>query len=411
MMLKYFQETVSGIEAKLAQGGQGTIARKRFALEVARLGTRLYSRERAVAWCGVTVPFELLHAMDVTSCFVEFVAAMLASAGGVEMILEDAESQGYSTDICSYHRSVRGAARRGLMPEPDFLVATTAPCSGGLSTVEHLARHFKKDMFVLHIPYGNDRQSVTYLADQLRAMTGFVAGHTHRPLDEGSLLRTIELTNRTRRLLAEVFDLARRVPTPARRNDMVNLAFIMALLMGTENGLELAGVYRDEFARKVMAGEAGVPGEQVRLLWFQNRIQFKNPLAGMLEEEFKAAVVIDELNQINWDPVDPGAPFESIAAKTLASPLCGPLARRIDDLKRLARDYHVDGVIHPCHWGCRQGTGARGMIEESLGKEGIPVLNLEVDCIDPRNFSEGQLRTRLQAFMEMIIDRKARRGP
>jgi benzoyl-CoA reductase/2-hydroxyglutaryl-CoA dehydratase subunit BcrC/BadD/HgdB len=207
-----------------------------------------------------------------------------------------------------------------------------------------------------------------------------------------------------------VYDLARAVPTPARRNDLVNLAFIMSLLMGTGSGEELARVYRDEFARKVKAGVPGVPGERMRLLWFQNRVQFRNPLAQMLEEEFKAAVVIDELNQINWDPIDPDDPFESIAARTLASPLCGSVDRRIDDLKRLVRDYRADGVIHPCHWGCRQGTGARGMIEEGLGKEGIPVLNLEVDCIDPRNFSEGQLRTRLQAFVEMILDRKAGGG-
>jgi benzoyl-CoA reductase/2-hydroxyglutaryl-CoA dehydratase subunit BcrC/BadD/HgdB len=30
------------------------------------------------------------------------------------------------------------------------------------------------------------------------------------------------------------------------------------------------------------------------------------------------------------------------------------------------------------------------------------VVNLEVDCVDTRNFAEGQLRTRLEAFMEML---------
>jgi benzoyl-CoA reductase/2-hydroxyglutaryl-CoA dehydratase subunit BcrC/BadD/HgdB len=33
------------------------------------------------------------------------------------------------------------------------------------------------------------------------------------------------------------------------------------------------------------------------------------------------------------------------------------------------------------------------------------VLNLEVDCIDPRPFAEGQLRTRLEAFAEMLESR------
>jgi benzoyl-CoA reductase/2-hydroxyglutaryl-CoA dehydratase subunit BcrC/BadD/HgdB len=65
-------------------------------------------------------------------------------------------------------------------------------------------------------------------------------------------------------------------------------------------------------------------------------------------------------------------------------------------------------MINPCHWGCRQGTGSRGLITQELQKAGIPVLNLEVDCVDPRNFSEGQVRTRIQAFVETILARKAR---
>jgi hypothetical protein len=66
----------------------------------------------------------------------------------------------------------------------------------------------------------------------------------------------------------------------------------------------------------------------------------------------------------------------------------------------------VDGVIHPCHWGCRQGTGIRGLIQQGLAELDVPVLNLEVDCVDARSFSEGQLRTRLEAFLELIAGRR-----
>jgi benzoyl-CoA reductase/2-hydroxyglutaryl-CoA dehydratase subunit BcrC/BadD/HgdB len=68
----------------------------------------------------------------------------------------------------------------------------------------------------------------------------------------------------------------------------------------------------------------------------------------------------------------------------------------------LARAYKLDGAINPCHWGCRQGTGARGLISDGLKEINVPVLNLEVDCVDTRNFAEGQLRTRIEAFMEML---------
>jgi benzoyl-CoA reductase/2-hydroxyglutaryl-CoA dehydratase subunit BcrC/BadD/HgdB len=83
---------------------------------------------------------------------------------------------------------------------------------------------------------------------------------------------------------------------------------------------------------------------------------------------------------------------------------------RIGYLQELARSYRVDGAINPCHWGCRQGTGARGLIQEGLREIGVPVLNLEVDCVDERNFSEGQLRTRLQAFIETLEGNRDRAG-
>lgn len=407
MMMDYFKELESGLEAKLQETGLQAKARKKMALEIARLGIRLYSGENRVAWCGVAAPFDLLNAMGVTSCFVEFVGAMLASTGNVAPMLELAEQTGYATDICSYHRAINGAARQGLMPEPDFLIATTCPCSSGMATVENLARHFKKDLFVLNIPSREDQESVRYLADQLRSLVEFVTAHTGRPLEPAHLGATMERANRAREILVEVYELARAVPSPARRRDLVNFSFIMMLLAGTEAAIETAEVYQDEFKQKVAAGTAGVDGEKLRLLWIQNRIQFKNPLEKWIEEEFGAAVVVDELNDVTWDPVDPDEPYEGLARRLLSFPLNGPIERRIEHLQRQAKDYRVDGVLAPCHWGCRQGTGARGLMSDGLKQIGVPFLALEVDCIDPRQFSEGQLRTRLQAFIELLLEKKA----
>ena len=408
MMKHYFKGLVDSIVADSTRKDGVMSARKRYVLEVARLGQRLYSQEGRVAWCGVVTPFDLLHAMGVTSCFVEFVGAVLASTGMVESFLERAEQEGYSTDICSYHRAVNGAALQSIMPEPDFLIASSCPCSSGLSTIEGLAGYFKRDLFVIHVPHDQGTGAVSYLADQFREMVDFVSAHTGQNMDPARLGRVIENTNRTREILLQVYEMAGMVPTPARRKDMINFGFLVSLLMGTENGQELAETYRDEFTQKIRDREAGVPNEQVRLMWYQNRIQFNNPLEEILEDEFRAAVVVDELNDINWDPIDPENPYEGLAKRVLRNPLVGPVDKRIDHLVEMARLNKIDGMINPCHWGCRQGSGARGMIEEGLKRAGIPVLNLEVDCIDTRNFSEGQARTRVQAFIETILARKGR---
>lgn len=410
MMQPYFESVVQGIEAKLRSGADDDAARKQLTLEIARLGVRLFSGKDRVAWCGVLVPFDLLNAMGVTSCFVEFVGAALASSGAAGPPLEEAEQAGYATDGCGYHRAVHGATLQGLMPRPDFLIATSAPCTGGLAVIENLARHFGKDLFVINIPQDRDDAGVAYLADQFRAMTEFVAAHTGEPLDPVRFRAAIERVNRTREIVLELYEYARAVPSPTQRRDMVNFGILLPLLFGTDAAVRVAETYRDQFARKVKAGIAGVPGEQVRLLWIQNRIQFRSQVEESLEEQYRAAIVIDELNDIDWEPIDPDDPYTGLARRALSVPLCGPAATRVRNLQRLARAYRVDGAINPCHWGCRQGAGIRGLLEIGLKDIGVPVLNLEVDCMDERNFAPGQVRTRIEAFMEMLLNQRAAAG-
>jgi len=404
-MYQYFKDMAAGIEAKILQDAELPNARKKYALATARLGSRLYSGNNTVAWCGIAVPFDLLNAMGITSCFVEFVGAVLAATDLADPFLEEAEQAGFTGDICGYHRSVIGAARKKIMPEPDFLIASTCPCSGGVAVMENLARLFNKDLFVLHVPQENSEQGVAYLAGQIRDMIEFIVRHTGEPLDEGKLRQAVENTNRTRKLMQEVYQLAQNVPSPTDGRLLTNFGLVMPLFFGTEAAIEIARAYKDEFTARMDSGIQGVPAEKLRLLWIQNRIQFSNPLVELLEKEYRANIVSDELNDIYWDPIDPQDPYRGMARRAISIPLNGSIQGRIKHLRKLARSYRLDGAINPCNWGCRQGTGARGLISEGLKNIGVPVLNLEVDCVDKRNFAEGQLQTRIEAFVEMLESR------
>ncbi|MBI5498649.1 MAG: 2-hydroxyacyl-CoA dehydratase [Deltaproteobacteria bacterium] len=405
MIGEYFAGLARDIEAKLAAEPAASSARKVFALEVARLGVRLYSPGRPVAWCGVLAPFDLLNGVGVTSCFAEFVGAMLAGMGAATPPLEGAEQAGYAADTCAYHRAVVGAAMQGMMPVPDFLVATTTPCTGGLAAIENLARLFRRELLVLQIPRAETEAGVRFLAGQLERLARFAAGRAGTALDAERVAAAVELSNLTRGLMVEIYDLARKVPSPVGNRDLANFGIVVPLLMGTQAGVDVARATRDELAARVGDGKSGVAGERFRLLWVQNRIQFPNPLLKLLEDEYRAVIVVDELNDVTWEPIDPADPYPGMARRAIGLPLNGPAERRVARLRQLATEYRVDGVIHPCHWGCRQGTGIRGLVQRGFRETGIPVLNLEVDCIDARSFSEGQLRTRLEAFLELIAGR------
>jgi benzoyl-CoA reductase/2-hydroxyglutaryl-CoA dehydratase subunit BcrC/BadD/HgdB len=410
MMMEYFTDLETGLEAAILDGKASP--RKRYALEVARLGKRLYSEDEKVAWCGITAPFDLLNTMGVTSCFVEFIGAMLASTGIAADFLEETDHIGYSSDACSYHRAVTGAVVRGFMPNPEFLIATTNPCSGGLAVLENMAQRFGKKLFVLHIPQDESGGNVRYLANQIRDMAAFITHATGTPLNPDRLKIAIDHTNKARDIMMDVYALARTVPSPVTSRDLGNFGIVMALFLGTEAAVTIAEAYRDEFARRVQAHAAnggGKASEKFRLLWIQNRIQFKNPLEKLLSDTCGAAIVIDELNDITWEPIrndNMDAIYEGLARRSISIPFNGTIQNRVKNLQKLALEYKVDGAVNPCNWGCRQGTGARGLIEEGLKEIGVPVLNLEVDCIDARKFTEGQFATRIEAFVEMMAGKK-----
>jgi benzoyl-CoA reductase/2-hydroxyglutaryl-CoA dehydratase subunit BcrC/BadD/HgdB len=76
-----------------------------------------------------------------------------------------------------------------------------------------------------------------------------------------------------------------------------------------------------------------------------------------------------------------------------------PNTARIDDIIRLAKEYHVDGVIDCNLKFCTLYDTEKPAVAAALEAEGFPVLSIETDYTD--NDAE-QLRTRIEAFVEML---------
>src|SRR4030067_949103 len=91
MMKQFFDDMTAKMEAGLLEKNT---AREKFNLEVTRLGQRLYSGNQRLALCGVCAPFDLLNAMGINSCFVEFWGGVLATAGIANEFMEAAERFG-----------------------------------------------------------------------------------------------------------------------------------------------------------------------------------------------------------------------------------------------------------------------------------------------------------------------------
>ncbi|MGB9791679.1 MAG: 2-hydroxyacyl-CoA dehydratase, partial [Thermacetogeniaceae bacterium] len=117
-------------------------------------------------------------------------------------------------------------------------------------------------------------------------------------------------------------------------------------------------------------------------------------------------LAFEEFNYIYWPPLDPEQPFRSLARKVLSHFDYKPLEERIRVVRELAEKYRVDGIIHFSHHGCRQSTGGSLILKDALQEAGWPFLNLDGDCLDGRSETSGRMLTRLQAFLEILEQRK-----
>lgn len=398
-MKEYFDNLVSGLEGKIQEH---RTARRLLVYEMGRLGQKMFSEKYSVGWTTVFVPFEIFQTMNVVAFFVEFVGAMLANTGFAGNFLQRAEQEGYSTDGCSYHRCVLGAALQKIIPEPKILIGATCPCDGGLKAVYQLGYIYKKPAFTLQIPHECTRESIQYLVSQYHEMIDYITEKTGVNFDIDKLREIIRCSNKSYKIIKQVYEMCKHIPSPITGRELKNFAIIFALIASYPEGTDVARQYVKELEDKISKNIGGLPKEKYRLLWIQNRIQFKNRLVENLEDKFGANVVIDELNHIYWDDLDETNPLEALAERQIMHQFNGDLQRRIEVLKQQAVEYKVDGAIFPSHWGCRQSCGARKIFRDALAEINVPMIALDVDCVDERNFSEGQLMTRLEGFMEML---------
>lgn len=108
--------------------------------------------------------------------------------------------------------------------------------------------------------------------------------------------------------------------------------------------------------------------------------------------------------------LNPDEPLESIAYKSLVSyPLvsCVSLNKRIDLITRAVRDYKIDGAILHSNRSCRPISMGQMDIGRVLADElSVPSVMFDGDHMDGEKFSMAQFQTRIDALMEMILEKK-----
>lgn len=373
---------------------------------VGKLFRKAYQKNSLVSWRSSFVPSEMLFALNIIPFGPEVIISMFANSHLTDDILEVAEDHNCSRDTCAFLRGVTGSVIKNYLAMPNFLIATSLYCHGSAQVFFDIARHYNKPFFYIDVPYHYNRHyAVDYVATQIKNILKKMADISGMKFQEEKLSQAIENSNQARDYFHMVNELRKNVPAPMLGGEAVDYAIILAYTFGSLEMAEVCKVLYEELKGRADKGISSVGGERHRILWRQLRPYYTNSIFEYLELHYKAAVAFEEVNCVYWKRLDPCDPFKSLAVKLLSNGAFGEFQRWLDYTLTFVDEYKIDGIVEFAHWGCRYLTSNTQMLKEALQEKNIPVLIIDGDCIDRRDYSDGQVKTRIDAFIE-ILDRK-----
>ena len=346
-------------------------------------------------------PIEIVYAHNLYPFMLEALSGVAAKFDLAKDFLSQMERQWYTTDFCSVHRIFISVAHHHLLPRPQFLLSTSNACDGNLKSFGEVGSFYSRPHLFINVPYFRDDESLNYLSQQLQSSSHQIGEITGKKLRQRDLERCIYYANRASKALREINELRKNPKALMYGEEGLGLLLLWGLFMGSRQGAAAAESYRDELQRRAASSKKGIPVKK-RLLWLHLKPYYDNNILRILEKELDAVVVAEEINLQPWPELNLDDPWKSLAQKMLSQAWVGSAQHRIQNIRKAIEEYRIDGVVHYSHWGCRQSNGAVRLIRDTVQEYGIPFLEIDGDLVDPRNYAEGQIRTRVEGFMEVM---------
>lgn len=358
-----------------------------------------YAKPEASALVSIFTPCEMLGAAGLHPMFAEAVASYINGAAAERGFAEYAEEAGIPDTYCSYHKVLLGAALSDVLPKPAFVLNTSLACDANNLTFRAAAEHYQIPWKYIDVPYDPSEESVEYVALQLRDTARFILEVTGREVDMVQLKARIDRGNRTMKKLARC---QKKKAGKYLSNDLTDELYE---IFGThvQMGEKAVLRYADLLEKELDEAE---PFDGVRLLWMHTIPYYQTQLRELLNFSRRCQVVACDMNFDGYVEMNPDQPFESMARRLVYNSFNGSSDRRMEQSLAMCRRQGIDGVVYFCHWGCKQTMAAAGNARRFFEKAGIPILVLDGDGCDRRNAGDGQLMTRIGAFVEMLEQNK-----
>lgn len=370
------------------------VAKRHSAVMLNRIMQTVLAKPEETVLVNIFMPGELITSMGLTPMCAELFSGFINGTASEHAFAEAAHREGIAETFCSYHKVVLGAAYTGVLPKPKAIVNTSFICDANQLTFRELEQTFDIPHYYVDIPNDASEDAIQYVADEFREVKAFLEDVTGTRLDEDALRETVGRADETIRLYREVLALKRDRVLPSDVTSELYETYLMHNALGTRMSQryveELLDAYRTAPAR---TGK--------KILWLHTIPNWQRPVVEAFNFHPRYDVITTDLNVDALIPLDPQAPYESMAKRLLMNHWNGG-QNRVAAALATAKELDVEGVICFCQWGCKETMGLVSLFENAFDEAQIPLLVLDGDGVDRRNASDGQTETRIGAFLELL---------
>ena len=302
---------------------------------------------------------------------------------------------------CGY---TRHCLEMGLAEKYDFLDGFVfTSCCGHLSRLCDNWQYFLKPDFsyILDAPHLTDDDALRWYRDALEKLCMAITSHFGIPFEQSMLWQSIKETNITRHLLMAIDALRTADKLKLTGEEMHKICIFAASVPKiTANKVlkEILDEYKNKLLDKKYRARIFLIGSH---LDDHGLIELMEETGALVVADSFCGGIRDQMDDVQEDNIED--PFMALAMRYINRITCpcmyGEYSNRFDTLLNMVRDSKVDGVIIQHMKFCEIWGVDSNMMYRNFKDQGIHVLRLEHAY---RQSSTGQLRTRIQAFIESM---------
>ncbi|AVQ47328.1 double-cubane-cluster-containing anaerobic reductase [Clostridium botulinum] len=335
------------------------------------------------------------------------VAAKALSVGlcaGSQFWIEDGEKV-LPRNMCPLIKAFMGAKIGGTCPyfqSCDMVIGETT-CDGKKKAWEILDEYVP--VHVMDLPQMKRDKDFKKWGEEINDLIKKVEEITGNKITVEALKEGIRVTNAKRKALKRLYDLRKYKPSPISGLDcllITQIAFYDDPKRFTEKVHELC----DELEERIKNSQES---NKKRILITGTPMALPNWKLHSIIESLDAEVVVEETctgtRYFEGEVSEDGETLEELI-KNLADRYLNincacftPNTGRIDDIIKYTKEYGADGVIDTNLSFCHTYAVEHRDVEANLKEKNIPIMHIETDYSTE---DSGQIKTRVEAFLEMI---------